>query len=95
VKILLPTRPLDRYQQGEEKTETATMKDKRFSFFATQRKKEAKSHRTFGTLPFARHTSQRFAKVKETNLSADIIILTFNSKQCFYFQKRINLCNVN
>jgi hypothetical protein len=44
------------------------MKDKRFSFFADPQKRK-ESHRTFGTLPFARHTSQRFAKVKEPNLA--------------------------
>jgi hypothetical protein len=44
-------------------------KDKRFSFFADPRKTEKESHHTFGTLPFARHTSQRFAKVKEPNLA--------------------------
>ncbi|MCK9423540.1 MAG: hypothetical protein M0Q38_13185 [Bacteroidales bacterium] len=42
-------------------------KVKRFSFFADQQIRETKSHRTFGTLPFAHHTSQRFAKVKEPN----------------------------
>ncbi len=50
-------------------------KDKRFSFFADPRKKEKESHHTFGTLPFARHTSQRFAKVKEPNLSDPQFIL--------------------
>ena len=45
-----------------------TMKDKRFSFFADPQERKAESHHTFGTLPFARHTSQRFAKVKEPNL---------------------------
>ena len=44
-------------------------KDKRFSFFADLQKKEKESHHTFGTLPFARYTSQRFAKVKEPNLA--------------------------
>ena len=47
-----------------------TMKDKIFSFFADPLKKEKESHHTFGTLPFARHASQRFAKVKEPNLPA-------------------------
>jgi hypothetical protein len=50
-------------------------KDKRFSFFADPRKTEKESHRTFGTLPFARHTSQRFAKVKEPNLADPQFIL--------------------
>jgi len=45
-----------------------TMNDKRFSFLPTREKRETESHRTYGTLPFARHTSQRFAKVKEPNL---------------------------
>ena len=43
------------------------MKEKRFSFFADPQEKKAESQPTFGTLPFARHTSQRFAKVKEPN----------------------------
>lgn len=45
-----------------------TMKDKRFSFFADPQKRNVESLPTFGTLPFARHTNQRFAKVKEPNL---------------------------
>jgi hypothetical protein len=44
------------------------MKEKRFSFFADPQERKAESLHTFGTLPFARHTSQRFAKVKEPNL---------------------------
>ena len=44
------------------------LKDKRFSFFADPHRKEKKCQRTFGTLPFARHTSSRFAKAKEPNL---------------------------
>jgi len=46
-----------------------TMKEKRFSFFADPQERKAESRPTFGTLPFARHTSLRFAKVKEPNLS--------------------------
>jgi len=46
-----------------------TIKEKRFSFFADPHKEKAKSRSTFGTLPFARHTSQRFAKIKEPNLA--------------------------
>ena len=46
-----------------------TMKEKRFSFFADPQKRKAESRPTFGTLPFARHKSQRFAKVKEPNLA--------------------------
>ena len=45
------------------------MKEKRFSFFADPQERKAESRPTFGTLPFARHTSQRFAKVKEPNLA--------------------------
>lgn len=45
------------------------MKEKKFSFFADPQERKAESPPTFGTLPFARHTSQRFAKVKEPNLS--------------------------
>jgi hypothetical protein len=44
-----------------------TMKEKRFSFFADQQERKAESQPTFGTLSFARHLSQRFAKVKEPN----------------------------
>ena len=46
-----------------------TMKEKRFSFFADPQERKAESRHTFGTLPFARHTCQRFAKVKEPNLA--------------------------
>lgn len=63
--------------KAKKKTDTETMttelkwfeneKDKRFSFFADPQERKAESRHTFGTLPFARHTSQRFAKVKEPN----------------------------
>jgi len=43
------------------------MKEKRFSFFADTQKENKQSQPTFGTLAFARHTSQRFAKAKEPN----------------------------
>lgn len=46
-----------------------TMKEKRFSFFADPQERKAESRPTFGTLPFAQHTSKRFAKVKEPNIS--------------------------
>jgi len=52
-----------------------TIKEKRFSFFADPQERKAESRHTFGTLPFARHTSQRFAKVKEPNLADTQIIL--------------------
>jgi len=45
------------------------VKEKIFSFFAVSQERKAESQPTFGTLPFARHTSQRFAKVKEPNLA--------------------------
>ncbi|MBM3918616.1 MAG: hypothetical protein FJ344_03810 [Sphingomonadales bacterium] len=80
----------NRYQQGEEKdsdTENDNenglrmknerrMKEKRFSFFADPQERKAESRPTFGTLPFARHTSQRFAKVKEPNFPTAQIIVT-------------------
>jgi hypothetical protein len=46
-----------------------TMKEKDLVFFADPQEKKAESRPTFGTLPFARHTSQHFAKVKEPNLA--------------------------
>jgi hypothetical protein len=57
-----------------------TMKEKRFSFFADPQEKKAESQPTFGTLPFARHTSQRFAKVKEPNLPTAQIYSYINLK---------------
>ena len=50
-------------------------KEKRFSFFADPQERKAESRPTFGTLPFDRHTSQRFAKVKEPNLADPQFIL--------------------
>lgn len=38
-------------------------------FFSDPQKKENKCHHTFGTLPFARNTNYRSAKVKEPNLA--------------------------
>jgi len=55
-----------------------TMKEKRFSFFADPQERKAESRPTFGTLPFARHTSLRFAKVKEPNLSNPHLLETKN-----------------
>jgi hypothetical protein len=46
-----------------------TMKDKRFSFFADPQERKAESHHTFGTLPFARHTSQRLRKSQRAKSS--------------------------
>jgi len=78
--ITRTTLSCNRYQQGEEDSDIennrqnglrmkneVTMKEKRFSFFADPQERKAESQHTFGTLPFARHTSQRFAKVKEPN----------------------------
>ena len=83
LRPLKRAQPPKRYKQGEEKDsdnendrnnglrmkDKMTMKEKRFSFFADQQERKAKSSPTFGTLPFAQHTSQRIAKVKEPNLS--------------------------
>ena len=60
-----------------------TMTEKRFSFFADPQERKAESLPTFGTLPFARHTSQRFAKVKEPNLA--------HTQKTFIEQ---NICNL-
>jgi len=50
-----------------------TMKEKRFSFFADPQERKSENQPTFGTLSFARHTSQRFAKVKEPNFTTHYI----------------------
>jgi hypothetical protein len=47
-----------------ENEKKMTMEEKRFSFFADPQERKAESRLTFGTLPFARHTSQRLAKRK-------------------------------
>ena len=57
-------------ENGLRMNNEMTMKEKRFSFFADPQERKAESRPTFGTLPFARHTSQHFAKVKEPNLAA-------------------------
>lgn len=59
-----------------------TMTEKRFSFFAHPQERKAESLPTFGTLTFARHTSQRFAKVKEPNL--------VNAHKTVTFAKELN-----
>ena len=72
---MLPTRrrkcsdTVNDRENGLRMNNKMTMKEKRFSFFADPQERKAKTRHTFGTLPFARHTSQRFAKVKEPNLS--------------------------
>jgi len=43
------------------------LKGKRFSFFADPQERKTENRPTFGTLSFARNTSQCFAKVKEPN----------------------------
>jgi hypothetical protein len=48
------------------------IKEKRFSFFSDPQERKAESQPTFGILPFARHTSQHFAKVKEPNYPSQI-----------------------
>ena len=65
-----------------------TIKDKRFSFFADPQERKAESRPTFGTLPFARHTSQRFAKAKEPNLST-------HSKLIVNYKHKSNLKNLS
>ena len=50
-------------------SEMTDCKDKRFSFFADTQERKTENRPTFGTLPFARHMSQSFAKVKEPNLA--------------------------
>jgi len=45
------------------------MKEKRFNFFADPQERIAESRPSFGTLPFAQHTSQHFSKVKEPNFA--------------------------
>lgn len=59
------------------------MKDKRFSFFADLQKKK-ESYHTFGTLPFAQHTSQCFAKVKEPNLAVPHNIIWNDNKTTIF-----------
>lgn len=44
-----------------------TIKEKNNLVFLPPHNKKAESQPTFGTLPFARHASQCFAKVKEPN----------------------------
>ena len=82
---------VNHYQQGEEKDSDTendrenglrmknemTMKEKRFSFFADPHEIKAVSRHTFGTLPFARHTSLHFAKFKEPNLANSSKLITF------------------
>ena len=84
----------NRYQQGEEKDSDnvnnrnnglrmkneMTMREKRFSFFADPQERKAESQPTFGTLPFVRHTSHRFAKVKEPNFAMPLNCITFDQK---------------
>jgi hypothetical protein len=57
------------YGNGLRMKKEMTMKEKDLVFFAVPQERKAESRPTFGTLPFARHTSQRFAKVKEPNLA--------------------------
>jgi hypothetical protein len=73
-----------------------TMRKKRFSFFVDPQEKKAESRPTFGTtcpdysgLPFARHMIQRFAKVKEPNLTETQI-----HKRIIVSQKIINIVNI-
>ena len=60
-----------------------TMKEKRFSFFAVPQERKAESRPIFGTLPFARHTNLRFAKVKEPNLPTHNFLIV-SEKNCTF-----------
>ena len=83
-----------------------TMKEKRFSFFAYPQKRKVESQPTFGTLPFARHKNQRFAKVKESNLATaknncnqvninHLNIMFMNMKIMSTFFSLVMLMNIN
>ena len=80
---MLPTRrrkcsdTVNDRENGLRMNNKMTMKEKRFSFFADPQERKAESRHTFGTLPFARPTSQRFAKGKEPNLA----VAQFNSSE--------------
>jgi hypothetical protein len=50
-------------------TADLTSRPDKVLFFADPHFLFFRNRPTFGTLPFARHTSQRFAKVKEPNFS--------------------------
>ena len=65
-------------ENGLRMNNEMTMKEKRFSFFADPQERKAESRPTFGTLPFARPTNQRFAKVKEPNLAIIILSIYLN-----------------
>ncbi len=105
-----------RYQQGEEKDSDTEndrenglrmknemkMKEKRFSFFSNPQERKAESRPTFGTLPFAQNTSQRFAKGKEPNLPTlhfiDYVIkCLFLSRGCYphFFNLAVIYSNIN
>ena len=50
------------------------MKEKDLVFFANPKVRKSESQPTFGTLLFARHTIQRFVKVKEPNLDGLLVL---------------------
>ena len=56
------------------RNEREKLKEKRFSFFADPQERNEESRHTFSTLPFARHTSLRFAKDKEPNFRPSIFV---------------------
>ena len=64
-------------QNGLRIKHRMTMIEKRFCFFADPQERKEECQPTFGTLPFARHTSQRFAKVKEPNLPPRNLFINF------------------
>ncbi|GEM_PF-2265797 len=74
------------------------MTGKRFSFFADPQERKAETRPTFGTLPFARHTCQRFAKVKEPNLSYSPITFieqnNCNFTVCLTYKNKISWLSI-
>lgn len=70
----------DRKERQIGMTADHTSRPDKVLFFADPHFLFLKSHHTNGTLPFARYTSQRFAKVKEPFLAHpnEEIIFTYN-----------------
>ncbi|MDD4236716.1 MAG: hypothetical protein PHF99_11940, partial [Bacteroidales bacterium] len=70
-------------ENGLRMKKEMTMKEKRFSFFADSQERKAESRPTFGTLPFARHTSHRSSKVKEPNFAKQFYVYLTLDYSCF------------
>ena len=64
----------DKEENQNGMTADHTSRPDKVLFFADQHFLFFKSRHTNGTLPFARHTSQRFAKVKEPNFLIQTLI---------------------